>query len=125
MEEEVLGPFLVDSCMWIELLIGSSAGKITEGYVKKERELMVSAITIAEVYSHIIKKRGGEPAKRFAEFMAERCFVMPVLTDIAMKAAELKNEKGLGLADAIIYATSLLRNAKLLTCDSDFKDEEN
>lgn len=124
MEEEALGPIIVDSCMWIELLLGSYAGKTLEKYISKDCELMVSAISIAEVYLHIIGRKGREPAKRFMQFMEGRCFVMPVLTDIAMKAAELKEESKLGLVDAIIYATALLRDATLLTCDSDFKDKE-
>ena len=54
----------------------------------------------------------------------ESAFIIPLATDIAVKAATAKHEKGFGLADAIVYATAKSREALILTGDSDFKNIE-
>jgi predicted nucleic acid-binding protein len=44
--------------------------------------------------------------------------------EIALKAAEFKHD-GLYMVDAIVYATAIQHDTKLLTGDKHFKDYEN
>lgn len=44
---------------------------------------------------------------------------------IAEKAPELVIEKSLPIADSIVYASSLINNAILLTLDNDFRGFDN
>ncbi len=126
MEEEIREnqPLLVDSCVWIELIRGSKIGKTLKKYIDGDYDILISSITITEVYHYTLKYEGETLAKRFLNFMIQRSFTIPVIKDIAIKAAEIKTEKKWGIGDSIIYATCLAREAKILTCDSDFRNEE-
>jgi predicted nucleic acid-binding protein len=77
--------------------------------------LLVSAITVAELYSGV---REGKERKALDQFM--RAFhKIPVDDDIAVKAGLYRRQygpsHGVGLADALIAATAEANNAKVAT----------
>jgi hypothetical protein len=43
-------------------------------------------------------------------------------TRLAVRAAEIAGDKGLAMADAIVYATAVASGADLLTCAAHFAD---
>ena len=49
---------------------------------------------------------------------------VPVDRELAETAAGLKNEHGLGLADAFAAALAKIRKAELVTADTEFKSVE-
>src|SRR3989339_654459 len=73
--------------------------------IEGEERLLVSVINVAEVYKFLLSNRTIKEAKEFLDFMLKRSFVIPVITQIAVKAAIIKHEKKWGLADAIVAAT--------------------
>jgi predicted nucleic acid-binding protein len=109
----------------MEYFADSATGKKVREYVESSDERLVSAINLAEVYTHILARRGPEQAEKHLRFMVMTSFVVPVGIDIAVLAAKLKHEKKMGMADAIVMATASLHQAKIVTGDPDFKNEPN
>lgn len=54
--------------------------------------------------------------------MVRRCAVVDFTQGLAVEAAKLRHTLGLGLGDAIGYATTRAANAKLVTGDPDFEE---
>jgi predicted nucleic acid-binding protein len=49
-----------------------------------------------------------------------RAIVVPVDASLALEAADIALERGLAMADAIVYATARRTGATLVTSDADF-----
>ena len=115
---------LVDSWAWIEYFKGSEAGKKAKVHMDKE-DLIVSTINVAEVFRHFLAHSSAKDAETAIGFMLKASFAIPVDVDIALKAAQIRHERKWGLGDAIVYATAVLKGAKVLTGDSDFKGDKD
>lgn len=117
---------LVDSYGWIEYFgDGPLAGKYAS-YIEDVREenTIIPAIVVYEVYKKIRRDRGEEKAlEAYAQLL--RAKVIPVDASLALEAADLSLELGLGMADALVYATAKREGAKLVTSDEHFKGFEN
>lgn len=86
---------------------------------------LISAVNWAEVLYRMRRKHGKEgweTARRFAHSMP--LDVVPIDRELAESAAHLKNEHGLGLADAFAAALAKSRKAELVTADTEFKPLE-
>jgi len=75
--------------------------------------------TLAEAES-LVREVGEEQADQMIAY-TQKCTVVPLDTTIALLAADLHREHKLATADAIVYATALSQQAKVLTCDAHFK----
>ena len=105
--------YLLDTDVLIEYLRGiKSAIKFLEGL---EGELILSAITVAELYSGV-RDQGEEEALDNFLFAFD---VAPVDEDLAREGGLIRKEyhhsHGVGLADALIAATAQIRSAILVT----------
>ncbi|MEC4818108.1 MAG: type II toxin-antitoxin system VapC family toxin [Scytonema sp. PMC 1069.18] len=104
---------LIDTDVLIDYLRGKTpAIQYLENLTES---LLVSSITIAELYAGV---REGKERKALDEFV--RAFeVVPVNDEIAIKGGLYRRDyfksHNLGLADAIIAATSEMKNAYLVT----------
>ena len=111
-----------DTYAWIEYLMGSEKGKLVSHYVNSDDPIFTPTICLAELMAKFL--RDGVPEtnrKKSIERVRKRSMLMQLDDEIALKAAELKNE-GLSLVDAIIYATALQNKTQLLTGDKHFED---
>ncbi len=115
---------LIDSSAWIEYFKGTSYGKKAGEYIEGNEEIIISSINVAEVYKFLLKNNPQESENLIA-FVLKTSFIIPISTEIALKAAKIKHEKNLGMADAIVLATAQLHNAKIITGDRDFEDFDN
>jgi predicted nucleic acid-binding protein len=103
-----------------------SVAKIIQEFESGELELSISVITLSEVFYIISRKLGDEDAKIIVENIKSWVVMLPVTSEIAEKAGEIKflhagkGKKGMPMADAIIAATALINNAQLITSDSHF-----
>ena len=112
----------VDSWAWIEYFFGTKKGKKASEYIDDKTVYKItSKINIFEVYYKILKEKGIEQATKFTEFILRTATVYELDLDIVKLAAEIKKEKGMGMADAIVLATAIKNNASVLTGDEDFK----
>lgn len=104
---------LVDTDVMIHFLRGYSKAKkfIKDNFGK----IILSSITVAELYSGV---REGEERQNLDEFI-ELLQVIPVTGDIAKIGGifrrDYRKTHGVGLADALIAATSTIEKAGLRT----------
>ncbi len=113
---------LLDSYGWIEYF---AASKLADKYAKyveqaNEENTITPTIVIYEIYKKIKREKGEEMALEvYAQMMNTK--VVPLSDELAMSAADISLTFGLGMADAIVYATARSEGATLVTSDRHFK----
>ena len=115
---------LVDSWAWIEYFKGMPAAQKAREIIESNEQMFVSAINVSEIYLFLLGNKPSE-AEKLIKFVLNSSFVIPVETNLSLKAAKIKHEHKMGLADAIVMATAEENNAKILTGDDDFKNMQN
>jgi predicted nucleic acid-binding protein len=90
-----------------------------------DKPMFISAVNWAEVLYKMQHKRGvqGFDGARHLERTMPLA-VEPVDRELAELAAGLKNEHGLGLADAFAAVLAKSKKAELVTADTEFKSVE-
>jgi PIN domain nuclease of toxin-antitoxin system len=118
-----------DSSAVLALLLEQPGADLVETLLAKASEsdhaILIGAVNWAEVLSVIARKHGDSGlahARRFENTMPVE--ISPVDQEQAELAATLKNEAGLGLADAFVAALAKLRKADLVTGDLEFRPLE-
>jgi len=115
---------LVDSWAWIEYFKGSSLATKAREIIESSQKILLSTINASEIYHFLLKNKPAE-AEKLIKFVLSSSFIIPLDSSIALKAAKIKYDKKIGLADAIVIATAEENNAMILTGDDDFKDIKN
>jgi len=115
---------LVDSSGWIEYLLDNPQATPFEKYLLQTESLIVPTLVLYEVYRQLIKKIDEREAL-FAVTQMEKGKVVALDQDIALLAAEMSLKYKLGTADAVIFATALSNQAKLISLDHDFRGLPN
>ena len=115
---------LVDSWAWIEYLKGSFAGEKAKEVIENNNRLLLATINVSEIYRFLLENMPSS-AEKLMQFVLKSSFVIPLETSTALKAARIKHEKKMGLADAIVLATAIENKASVLTGDDDFKKIQN
>lgn len=110
---------VVDSSGWIEYLGGGPNAKFFAEPICDSRHLLVSAISVFEVY-RLMRRQRGELAADEAAATLRQAKVIEIDVDLAVSAAELAHGHKLAMADAIILATAREHDAILWTQDVDF-----
>ncbi|GMR09986.1 MAG: type II toxin-antitoxin system VapC family toxin [Anaerolineae bacterium] len=105
--------YLIDTDVLVEYLRGSD--RAAEFLEQLEGELLISAITLAELFSGA---RGSDELDALDQFMLA-FEVVPVDEPLARAGGRLRQEyhasHGVGLADALIAASATSRGAELVT----------
>jgi len=110
---------LVDSSGWLEFFVDGPLASRYYGYLERLEEVVVPTLVIFEVYKKIKRERSEEEAFLAVAHMGKSKIV--ALDDaLALSAADASLQYKLALADAIIYATALQENARLITSDIHF-----
>jgi predicted nucleic acid-binding protein len=111
---------VIDSSAWIEWFIASPTGDALMAHWPPRDETLVPTLVQLEI-AKWLKREISEEAMDGALAYMERCAVIPLDTRIALHAAEMSAAHKLSTADAIVYASALQNDAKLLTCDAHFE----
>jgi predicted nucleic acid-binding protein len=114
---------LFDSFAWIEYFMGSKRGAKVKGYVESGEPLYTASVCLTEVKSRYLRDK-RDPTDRI-ELIMERSFIVPLNKEIALLAADVKQEHKLHTIDAIIYATAQHKHLTLVTGDQHFADMPN
>ena len=110
---------VVDSSGWIEYLSGGPNAEFFRAPIEAGEAPVVPAISLFEVYRHMLRHLGREDA--LSVVAAMRAGTVIDLDDrLALEAAELSVSSNLALADSIILATARACGAELWTQDADF-----
>ncbi len=112
---------LVDSSGWIEYFANGPLAEPYSEYLGKSEELITPTIVLYEVYKKL-KGAIDEEHALLAASQMEKTRIVPLTESIAYQAADLSLIHKIPMADAIVYATALSHNARVITSDADFKN---
>jgi predicted nucleic acid-binding protein len=111
---------VVDSSAWIEFFNGGPNARFFEPAILATEDLVVPTMVLLEVYKHIRRHQGRDPALSAIAGMRQGR-VEDLDGRTALYAGELGVEMKLPLADSVILATARLNDAVLWTQDADFE----
>ncbi len=115
---------VMDSSIWVEFYLGNAAiRKLVIDQLRK-KAVVVPSICIYEV-SLAVERRIGEDMVKVAVANMREQVVDNLSASRAVAAAQIRNERKLAMADAIVYASTLAHSATLLTQDRDFEGLPN
>jgi predicted nucleic acid-binding protein len=110
---------LVDSSGWLEYITGDEKADAFGDILQRDIQVLVPTIVLYEVLKILLLRAGRSEADIFLS-EALRRKVVDLTDTIALAAASLSIDYKLPMADAIIYATALARQAELVTSDAHF-----
>lgn len=111
---------VVDSCGWLEYFSDGPRADRYYHYLKDANKLIVPTIVIYEVYKKI-KRSVNEEKALLAVAQMQSSVIIAFKNGLVLMAADLSIKNNLPMADAIVYATALVEDAKLVTSDEHFK----
>lgn len=111
--------YLVDTCGWIEWLIDGKMVSHFEPYLKNVAQLVVPTLVQYELYKWMCREKNQDAALEIIG-VTEKATIVPLDTHLALFAADVAKQKGLAMADAIIYATAQKYDIDLITTDEHF-----
>jgi len=112
---------VVDSSGWLEYLTEDTKADLFAPYLKSPAGLLLPTIVVYEVYKTLLARKGNALAEVFATHASSfRDRLIPLDASLSFLAARLSIEKGLHMADAVIYATAQAHGAQLITSDAHF-----
>ncbi len=115
---------VVDSSAWLAYFAGEPNAARFAAAIEDEELLVVSAVSILEVFKVSRRERGENDALQAIAAM-RRGEVVALDFDLAVEAADLGLRHKLPLADSVILATAVRHQATLWTQDEHFATLEN
>jgi predicted nucleic acid-binding protein len=110
---------LIDSSGWIEFFTEGPLVKEYAKHLKDPSKIVTPTIVLYEVYKKIKRERTEEEALTAVSLM-KGTLVVDLSESIALFAADLSIKHFLPMADAIVYATAMENNCRIVTSDSHF-----
>ncbi len=115
---------LIDSSAWMENFSGTQTGIQVEKILQKGRNC-TTIMVIAELADKF--EREDIEFHKFFEYIKSKAVILPITEKIVINAAKIKKQlrktaPDTSLIDAINLTIARESNAKLVTCDSDFKE---
>ena len=111
---------VVDSSGWIEYLSGGPNAAFFREPIEDEPMLLVPALSLFEVYRHLVRHVGRDDALQIVAAMRQGT-VVDLDGQLALEAAESSVATKLALADSIMLATARAHGAVFWTQDADFE----
>lgn len=111
---------VVDSSGWIEYLSGGPDAPLFRGPIEDTPALLVPALSLFEVYRHLLRHAGRDDALQVVAAMRQGR-IIDLDDRLSLDAAELSVATRLALADSIVLATARAHGAMLWTQDADFE----
>jgi predicted nucleic acid-binding protein len=115
---------VVDTSAWIEWLTDSPIRVHLVEHFPTQENCVVPTIVQLELNKWLLRETNESIADQVIAFTLN-CQVVALDTRIALLATDQHRTHKLATADAIVYATSIQSNAKLLTCDAHFQSLPN
>jgi predicted nucleic acid-binding protein len=113
--------FVVDSSGWIEYFGNGPKADSFARYLERPEVLLISSITIYEVYKKLLSEQRNYLAEQFlSQAFAFYDREIYLSAGLAAQAAKISLQHQLAMTDAIIYATAQEHRAQLVTSDAHF-----
>ena len=113
---------VVDSCGWLEWFTNGELADRYRPYLADQGNLIVPAFVLFAVYKVLKREVGEEKALLAAGYMKSATLV-PVDGTLALAAADISLREKLAMADAFVVAVAQACRCKLVTSDSDLKNQ--
>ena len=110
---------IVDSSGWLEYFADGRNASFFEAPIMKVAKLVVSSVSLYEVFKRVYQQR-GESEALVAVALMQQGSVVDLDASLALSAARISAEIKLPMADSIILATARASGAILFTQDTDF-----
>jgi predicted nucleic acid-binding protein len=114
--------FVIDYCGWLEWFTDGSLADKYEPYLADQERILMPAIVLYEVYK-VLKREVGEEKALLAAGYMKNSTVIPLDETLALAAADIALQERLAVADAIIVAAARAEGCKIVTSNSDLKDQ--
>lgn len=111
---------VVDSYGWIGYFADGPLSDKYQKYITNPEDILTPVIVVYEVYKKVKRER-GEKAALVVLAHINQTNIVPLDETLAVKAADVALEFKLPMADAIVYATAIVKNCKVATSDPHFK----
>ena len=111
---------LVDSSGWIEYFTESPNAAFFAPAIEDSGHLLVSTLSLVEVFKWILREKGENAALQAAALM-QQGEIVDLDFSLAIRSAKLGADLKLPLADSVLYATAQAHGALLWTQDADFE----
>ena len=112
---------LLDTCVWIEIVLGSPLGVQLSSLLKDKQSVLVPSMVQFELRRWALREYETSRAD-FIVLALREALIVSTDERVAFLAADLAKIHKLHAMDALIYATALEHDAHLVTCDAHFKD---
>ncbi|MEK6947614.1 MAG: PIN domain-containing protein [Nanoarchaeota archaeon] len=114
----------IDSSVWVAHLFESSME--ASSIVESENLLFTSLLSIFEIRKKLVKANCDiEMINNSINYIKEKSIIVTLEEDIINSAVNFSIKYNLGALDALIYASTIIIKAQLITADNDFRNLEN
>lgn len=116
---------LLDSSVWLSYFLAEN--DLSKEFIEGGNHLlMTSVLSIFEIKRKMLMKNVKEPKiEEFLKFIKTRSLLLEIDEKICNSAVEPSIKHKLHTIDSLIYCSSLLNNATLITGDRHFENLEN
>ncbi|MHB8883062.1 MAG: PIN domain-containing protein [Thermodesulfovibrionales bacterium] len=112
---------LIDSSGWIEFFTDGPLAKEYAVHIKDPSKIVTPTIVLYEVYKKIKRERTESEALSAVSAL-NQTVVTDLSESIALLAADLSIKHALPMADAIVYASALENDCRVVTGDAHFRE---
>ena len=112
---------IVDSSLWIEYFLENDIDQSIIDAINDTDNLYIPVISLYEVYKKFLSIGDNERAT-IAIAIMRNTTVIGIDPQLAVLAAQLSKLHKLPMADSIIYATAIMRDAEIYTQDKHFEN---
>ncbi|MDP1694777.1 MAG: PIN domain-containing protein [Candidatus Woesearchaeota archaeon] len=110
-----------DSSAWLSYYFSQNSA--VKSMIDSHGLILTSSLSLFEIKKRMLNlKKDPEP---LLIFMKQRSVIIMPTIEINEKAAEIAVKNKLGAMDSLIYTTSLMHEAELVTGDNDFRNIDN
>ena len=124
---------VIDAYAWIELLIGSEKGKKVKELIENAYEVYTPSTVLAETARKFLREGTDEKTiNSWLEIITATSVITQIDSATALEAAKchlelakkakMSKQRSPSLFDAIVQATAIINQCKILTGDEHFKN---
>ena len=110
---------LLDSSAWIELFNSGALLKACQRELQAAEKVIVPTTVLYEVYRKVASLTSDDQGLSAVTVLTQHS-IADLSSEVALLAADLSLQYGLGMADSIVLAHAQHADARLVTLDNDF-----
>lgn len=116
---------VLDTYAILELFRGDERGKQVKKLLEQEGEVFISVLSLYELGTVLERQIGRKKAQEYLSSVQTYYTILDITQDIALKAVELRRNFKLPAIDCLIYASTLINKAKIVSGCKHFKEISN